>query len=131
MRDKRWACDWLADRGFGKAPQSIEIVAEDEPAARLDLSHVSDADLAVLSRVLGALERGQQGLGLPRRRRQQDFAAQVEGGPDEGAATAKIQGGGTGKAIALHKSQVHPVGAKAGQKMVMGDARPFGPARGS
>jgi len=29
MGDKKWACDYLADRGFGKAAQSVALTGED------------------------------------------------------------------------------------------------------
>lgn len=58
LRDKRWAMDWLTDRGFGKPIQPLDLVDEPEAVAPLDLSNVSDEDLAVLERVLRGLGDG-------------------------------------------------------------------------
>ena len=48
--DRLDAARWLADRGFGRAVQGLEIDLAQRPA--LDLSHVSDDDLALLLEIV-------------------------------------------------------------------------------
>jgi hypothetical protein len=50
--DKRWAVDYLTDRGWGKAPQTIEIQTEGESMPAIVLRGVTDDDLDAAERVL-------------------------------------------------------------------------------
>jgi hypothetical protein len=52
LTDKRWAADYLTDRGWGKAPQTIEIQTEGEPMPAIVLRGVTDDDLDAAERVL-------------------------------------------------------------------------------
>lgn len=52
MQDKRWAADFLMDRCFGRAPQTIEIQTDGEPVPAIVLTGVTDADLDAAERVL-------------------------------------------------------------------------------
>lgn len=53
-RNRAWAADWLADRGFGKPQQAIDVTSGDMPIqGGIDLSGLSPAALEELAQ-LGA-----------------------------------------------------------------------------
>lgn len=59
----RWqALQWLADRGWGKAMQIIELVT---PAPTLDLSQLSDAQLEQLQRLIEVAARERTSIDVP------------------------------------------------------------------
>jgi hypothetical protein len=51
LSDRRWAGEWLADRGIGKAAQSIQL--EQVAPAESDDAPLTDAQLAALDVLLG------------------------------------------------------------------------------
>lgn len=58
--DKRWAHEWLGERGFGKPLQSIDLTGEVQPMAAIDLTKLAgltDAELEAADRVLAEVER--------------------------------------------------------------------------
>ena len=54
-RSKEWACEWLADRGFGKAQQFVEVDTGPN-TTRLDLSALSTEQLAAFAAALAAMK---------------------------------------------------------------------------
>lgn len=50
--DKRWAAEFLTDRTFGKAPQTIEFIAEGPPVPAIVLTGMTPDDLDAAERVL-------------------------------------------------------------------------------
>ena len=52
LTDKRWAADYLTDRGWGKAPQTIEIQTDGEPRPAIELRGLTNDDLDAAERVL-------------------------------------------------------------------------------
>ena len=57
---KQWACEQLLNRGYGKAPQVIEIAQtldKDAKASVIDMSQASDEDLEAMEKAAEVMER--------------------------------------------------------------------------
>lgn len=53
MDDMKWAAQWLSDRGYGKAPMTIEINEGPKGEPEIDFSNVSDEDFAKIKELMG------------------------------------------------------------------------------
>ena len=51
LKDRQWAHEWLANRGFGTAMASADIMVEDPSGGAIDVSKMSDAQIAVLASI--------------------------------------------------------------------------------
>lgn len=50
--DKRWAAEYLTDRGWGRAPQTIEFTSDGDPVPAIVLTGATPDDLDAAERVL-------------------------------------------------------------------------------
>ena len=58
--DKKWAHEWLGERGFGKPLQSIDLTGEVQPMAASDLGTLgglTDAELDAADKVYAEVQR--------------------------------------------------------------------------
>ena len=85
-KSRRWACDVVLDRGWGKPQQFIEIT-NGEGAPKVDYSVLTDDELAELERITAKLELS---------------AAQVEPGQVEPGSGGPISGGSGVGGSAIH-----------------------------
>lgn len=64
LRDVEWACDWLADRGYGRPTQQVQMDVKTSEAS--DDSALGAAELAELQRLLESeRDRGDDDGGVP------------------------------------------------------------------
>ena len=57
MKDRVDAGTWLADRGFGRPAQAVELSGPDGEPIKADLSNLSTEDLIVLRELASKLQR--------------------------------------------------------------------------
>lgn len=56
IEDRKWAMEWLADRGAGKAPAVLEVQSSHTTTLRLDLSMYTLEELDQMERINRAAE---------------------------------------------------------------------------
>lgn len=89
-RDRMQACEWLADRGWGRAVQSVEQRIEQTPAGERPLSELSDAELRSLAGLDDGLDLTKEKLERPLRKRYDELRETLDAAlteHDEGTAS--------------------------------------------